>query len=122
MFSEFSLIGLALIAVGTGGIKPCVSSFGGMRNISLNYSITYINIEEPSDMQMQGQIALVQLIYFAPKSNKLRFALFCFILLRFAGIRKRRCAALRTQVSHIVKFSKNFYFYWDYFITSVLFY
>jgi len=26
---EFSLIGLALIAVGTGGIKPCVSSFGG---------------------------------------------------------------------------------------------
>jgi dipeptide/tripeptide permease len=27
--SEFSLIGLALIALGTGGIKPCVSSFGG---------------------------------------------------------------------------------------------
>jgi hypothetical protein len=52
MFSEFSLIGLALIAVGTGGIKPCVSSFGGMINISLNYSITYINIEEPSDLHM----------------------------------------------------------------------
>jgi len=27
--SEFSLIGLALIALGTGLIKPCVSSFGG---------------------------------------------------------------------------------------------
>ena len=27
--SEFSLIGLALIALGTGGIKPCVSAFGG---------------------------------------------------------------------------------------------
>ena len=26
---EFSLLGLALIAVGTGGIKPCVSAFGG---------------------------------------------------------------------------------------------
>ena len=26
---EFSLIGLALIALGTGGIKPCVASFGG---------------------------------------------------------------------------------------------
>jgi len=26
---EFSLIGLFLIAVGTGGIKPCVSAFGG---------------------------------------------------------------------------------------------
>lgn len=29
LFSEFSLIGLALIAIGTGGIKPCVSAFGG---------------------------------------------------------------------------------------------
>ena len=26
---EFSLIGLGLIALGTGGIKPCVASFGG---------------------------------------------------------------------------------------------
>ena len=26
---EFSLIGLALIALGTGGIKPCVAAFGG---------------------------------------------------------------------------------------------
>lgn len=28
-FRELSLLGLFLIAVGTGGIKPCVSSFGG---------------------------------------------------------------------------------------------
>ena len=28
-FREFSLLGLALIAIGTGGIKPCVSAFGG---------------------------------------------------------------------------------------------
>jgi hypothetical protein len=52
LFSEFSLIGLALIAVGTGGIKPCVSSFGGMRSISLNSSITYIMFEEPSDLHI----------------------------------------------------------------------
>lgn len=26
---EFSIFGLALIALGTGGIKPCVSAFGG---------------------------------------------------------------------------------------------
>jgi hypothetical protein len=55
MFSEFSLIGLALIAVGTGGIKPCVSSFGGMINISFNRSITHINIEEPSDLHMHAR-------------------------------------------------------------------
>ena len=29
LFREFSLLGLALIAIGTGGIKPCVSAFGG---------------------------------------------------------------------------------------------
>ena len=28
-YREFSLLGLALIAIGTGGIKPCVSAFGG---------------------------------------------------------------------------------------------
>jgi dipeptide/tripeptide permease len=28
-YSEFSLIGLLLIAIGTGGIKPCVAAFGG---------------------------------------------------------------------------------------------
>lgn len=27
--SPFSLIGLVVIALGTGGIKPCVSAFGG---------------------------------------------------------------------------------------------
>ena len=27
--TEFAFVGLALIAVGTGGIKPCVSAFGG---------------------------------------------------------------------------------------------
>lgn len=26
---EFTIIGLLLVAVGTGGIKPCVSAFGG---------------------------------------------------------------------------------------------
>ena len=29
MFRALSLIGLLLIAIGTGGIKPCVSAFGG---------------------------------------------------------------------------------------------
>lgn len=28
-FREFSILGLVLIAIGTGGIKPCVSAFGG---------------------------------------------------------------------------------------------
>ena len=28
-FSEFTILGLALIAIGTGGIKPCVSAHGG---------------------------------------------------------------------------------------------
>lgn len=28
-FREFSMVGLMIIAFGTGGIKPCVSSFGG---------------------------------------------------------------------------------------------
>lgn len=28
-FSELTIIGLLLIAIGTGGIKPCVSAFGG---------------------------------------------------------------------------------------------
>ena len=39
-FSEFSLIGLALIAIGTGGIKPCVSAFGGDQ-VNLNLKILY---------------------------------------------------------------------------------
>lgn len=28
-FREISILGLLLIAIGTGGIKPCVSAFGG---------------------------------------------------------------------------------------------
>ncbi len=28
-FREFSMVGLLLIAIGTGGIKPCVAAFGG---------------------------------------------------------------------------------------------
>jgi dipeptide/tripeptide permease len=32
MFREFTFLGLFLIALGTGGIKPCVSAFGGMNN------------------------------------------------------------------------------------------
>lgn len=27
--NEFSLLGLVIVAMGTGGIKPCVSAFGG---------------------------------------------------------------------------------------------
>merc|ERR1719367_1872535 len=29
---EFSLLGLLLIAIGTGGIKPCVAAFGGINS------------------------------------------------------------------------------------------
>ena len=29
-FREFTFLGLFLIALGTGGIKPCVSAFGGL--------------------------------------------------------------------------------------------
>lgn len=29
IFSAFSMVGLFLIALGTGGIKPCVAAFGG---------------------------------------------------------------------------------------------
>lgn len=28
-FSALSIVGLILIALGTGGIKPCVAAFGG---------------------------------------------------------------------------------------------
>lgn len=28
-FREFGILGLVLVAIGTGGIKPCVSAFGG---------------------------------------------------------------------------------------------
>jgi len=53
---EFSLIGLALIAVGTGGIKPCVSAFGGdqfklpeqARQLQTFFSVFYFAINAGS--------------------------------------------------------------------------
>jgi dipeptide/tripeptide permease len=33
-FSQLSLFGLTLIAIGSGGIKPCLSAFGGDQFIS----------------------------------------------------------------------------------------
>jgi len=53
---EFSLIGLFLIAVGTGGIKPCVASFGGdqfklpqqERLLQTFFSIFYFSINAGS--------------------------------------------------------------------------
>ena len=40
-FSEFSLLGLALIAIGTGGIKPCVS---GVENYISNLPTSTITL------------------------------------------------------------------------------
>jgi len=53
---EFSLIGLALIAIGTGGIKPCVASFGGdqftlpqqERQLQTFFSVFYFSINAGS--------------------------------------------------------------------------
>jgi len=53
---EFSLIGLALIAIGTGGIKPCVAAFGGdqfklpeqTRQLQTFFSIFYFSINAGS--------------------------------------------------------------------------
>jgi len=53
---EFSLIGLVLIALGTGGIKPCVSSFGGdqfklpqqERQLQTFFSVFYFSINAGS--------------------------------------------------------------------------
>lgn len=53
---ELSLLGLLLIAVGTGGIKPCVSSFGGdqfvlpqqQRQLRSFFSIFYFSINAGS--------------------------------------------------------------------------
>jgi len=53
---EFSLLGLALIAIGTGGIKPCVSAFGGdqfklpeqERQLQTFFSIFYFAINAGS--------------------------------------------------------------------------
>ena len=56
LFREFSLLGLALIAIGTGGIKPCVSSFGGdqfklpeqARQLQTFFSVFYFSINAGS--------------------------------------------------------------------------
>ena len=53
---EFSFIGLALIAIGTGGIKPCVSAFGGdqfklpeqERQLQTFFSVFYFSINAGS--------------------------------------------------------------------------
>ena len=53
---SFSLIGLALIAIGTGGIKPCVSAFGGdqfklpeqARQLQTFFSVFYFSINAGS--------------------------------------------------------------------------
>ncbi|CAK9798135.1 Peptide transporter family 1 [Anthophora quadrimaculata] len=53
---EFSLLGLLLIAVGTGGIKPCVAAFGGdqfvlpqqERYLSTFFSLFYFSINSGS--------------------------------------------------------------------------
>jgi len=53
---EFSLIGLALIAIGTGGIKPCVAAFGGdqfklpeqARQLQTFFSVFYFSINAGS--------------------------------------------------------------------------
>jgi len=53
---EFSLIGLLLIAIGTGGIKPCVSAFGGdqfklpeqERQLQTFFSVFYFSINAGS--------------------------------------------------------------------------
>lgn len=53
---EFSLIGLALIALGTGGIKPCVAAFGGdqfkmpeqERQLQTFFSVFYFSINAGS--------------------------------------------------------------------------
>ncbi|KAL3275456.1 hypothetical protein HHI36_020216 [Cryptolaemus montrouzieri] len=54
--TEFSIIGLCLIAVGTGGIKPCVSAFGGdqfvlpqqAKLLAMFFSVFYFSINAGS--------------------------------------------------------------------------
>merc|ERR1719232_1573385 len=53
---EFSLLGLLLIAIGTGGIKPCVAAFGGdqfklpeqARQLQTFFSVFYFSINAGS--------------------------------------------------------------------------
>ena len=53
------MVGLVLVALGTGGIKPCVSAFGGdqflpsqMAEISTYFSIFYFSINAGSVLSM----------------------------------------------------------------------
>ncbi|CAG9821728.1 unnamed protein product [Phaedon cochleariae] len=54
--NEFSIVGLLLIAIGTGGIKPCVSAFGGDQfilpqqemQLALFFSLFYFSINAGS--------------------------------------------------------------------------
>ena len=56
MCRELSIVGLLLIAVGTGGIKPCVSAFGGdqfklpqqERQLQQFFSLFYFSINSGS--------------------------------------------------------------------------
>lgn len=58
-FSGLDFLGLVIIAIGTGGIKPCVSSFGGdqfnpahTRMISIFFSLFYFSINAGSTLSM----------------------------------------------------------------------
>ncbi|KAG7211258.1 hypothetical protein KM043_010566 [Ampulex compressa] len=83
---EFSLIGLLLIALGTGGIKPCVSAFGGdqfvlpqqERYLSTFFSLFYFSINSGSlissfltpilrsDVSCFGENTCYSLAFFVP--------------------------------------------------------
>ena len=83
---EFSLLGLFIIAVGTGGIKPCVSAFGGEqfvrpeqdRQLEQFFSYFYISINAGSllstlltpilreDVQCFGQSSCFPLAFGVP--------------------------------------------------------
>ncbi|XP_017794191.1 PREDICTED: peptide transporter family 1 [Habropoda laboriosa] len=83
---EFSLLGLLLIALGTGGIKPCVAAFGGdqfvlpqhERYLSSFFSIFYFSINSGSlissfltpilrsDISCFGETTCYSLSFFVP--------------------------------------------------------
>jgi hypothetical protein len=42
MLREFTFLGLFLIALGTGGIKPCVAAFGGILTVLLPEHFLYV--------------------------------------------------------------------------------
>ncbi|XP_054012778.1 peptide transporter family 1 isoform X1 [Hylaeus anthracinus] len=83
---EFSLVGLLLIALGTGGIKPCVTAFGGdqfvlpqqERYLSTYFSLFYFSINFGSlissfltpilrsDVECFGEKTCYSLAFFVP--------------------------------------------------------